>query len=120
MIIEQTVYIPADRRLTLDVPREVPAGRVVLTFTPAGDGAVKDSEYWRTASPAELDAEIERRRGHPVTDEDELNLLRGILRAQGAWKDKPWKNCIEDIRAMREEWAHRDPWNNDPSKRHID
>jgi hypothetical protein len=37
MLIEQTVDIPADRRLTLDVPREVPAGRVILTFTPAGD-----------------------------------------------------------------------------------
>jgi hypothetical protein len=35
MIIEQTVEIPPDYRLTIDVPREVPVGRVVLTFTPA-------------------------------------------------------------------------------------
>jgi hypothetical protein len=39
MVIEQTVDIPASRRLTLDVPREVPAGRVVLRFTPADGGA---------------------------------------------------------------------------------
>ena len=32
MTITQTVDIPADRRIT--VPREVPTGRVVLTFTP--------------------------------------------------------------------------------------
>jgi hypothetical protein len=34
MVIEQTVEIPVSRRLTLKVPREIPSGRVVLTFTP--------------------------------------------------------------------------------------
>jgi hypothetical protein len=34
MIIEQTVEIPADRRLVLDVPPEIPTGRVILTFSP--------------------------------------------------------------------------------------
>ena len=37
MSITQTVDIPASYRLTIDVPREVPAGRVVLTFTPITD-----------------------------------------------------------------------------------
>ena len=37
MIITQTVEIPADRRITIEVPREVPTGPVVLTFTPASD-----------------------------------------------------------------------------------
>jgi len=32
MTITQTVEIPADRRIT--VPREVPTGPVILTFTP--------------------------------------------------------------------------------------
>jgi hypothetical protein len=36
MSITQTVEVPADHRLTIDVPREVPAGPVVLSFTPAG------------------------------------------------------------------------------------
>jgi hypothetical protein len=35
MSVTQTVEIPASHRLTIDVPREVPAGSVVLTFTPA-------------------------------------------------------------------------------------
>ena len=35
MAITQTVTIPANRRLVIDVPREVPAGPVILTFTPA-------------------------------------------------------------------------------------
>jgi len=34
MTITQTVEIPADRRITLEVPRDVPTGPVILTFTP--------------------------------------------------------------------------------------
>jgi hypothetical protein len=37
MTITQTVEIPASRRLTIDVPQEVPAGRVVITFTPMAE-----------------------------------------------------------------------------------
>jgi hypothetical protein len=37
MTIEQIVEIPADRRLVLDVPPEIPVGRIVLTFSPAAD-----------------------------------------------------------------------------------
>jgi len=34
MSVTQTVEIPANRRLVIDVPREVPTGPVILTFTP--------------------------------------------------------------------------------------
>jgi len=45
MTIEQTVEIPANHRLVIDVPAEVPAGRAVITFTPAVDqGSDKVSE----------------------------------------------------------------------------
>jgi hypothetical protein len=40
MSVTQTVEIPASRRLTIEVPREVPVGRAVLTFTPVS--AVKE------------------------------------------------------------------------------
>jgi hypothetical protein len=33
MTVTQTVDILADRRIMLEVPREVPPGRVILTFT---------------------------------------------------------------------------------------
>jgi hypothetical protein len=39
MTIEQTVEIPADRRLIIDVPREVPVGKTVLAFTPVFETA---------------------------------------------------------------------------------
>jgi len=34
MTITQTVEIPAEGLRTIEVPREVPAGKVILTFTP--------------------------------------------------------------------------------------
>jgi len=34
MPITQTIEVPADRRIILKVPREVPTGTVILTFTP--------------------------------------------------------------------------------------
>ena len=34
MTIEQTVEIPASHRLTIEVPRTVPAGRTIIAFTP--------------------------------------------------------------------------------------
>ena len=37
MTITQTVEIPVDRRLIIDVPREVPTGPVILTFTPVSE-----------------------------------------------------------------------------------
>jgi len=35
MTITQTVEIPPDRRITLEVPPQIPAGTVILSFTPA-------------------------------------------------------------------------------------
>ena len=37
MTITQTVEIPADRRITLEVPPQIPVGPVILTFTPAAE-----------------------------------------------------------------------------------
>jgi len=72
MIIEQTVEIPADHRLTIEVPHEVPTGkaRVVIQF-PALDEAypaVPPEEKGKMSSPT----------------------FREVLRrTQGAWKDNP-------------------------------
>jgi len=45
MSITQTVEIPANRRLTIDVPPEVPTGPVILTFTPAGTEPKKERVF---------------------------------------------------------------------------
>jgi len=39
MNITQTVEVPISHRLIIDVPREIPSGRTILTFTPASDGS---------------------------------------------------------------------------------
>jgi len=47
MNFTQTLEIPANRRLTIDVPREIPAGQVIITFTPvsitAGDSVSSEA-----------------------------------------------------------------------------
>jgi len=39
MSITQTVEVPASHRLTIDVPREIPEGPVILTFKPAAEAS---------------------------------------------------------------------------------
>jgi hypothetical protein len=38
MTIEQTIEVPANRRIFLDIPPQIPVGKVILTFTPATEG----------------------------------------------------------------------------------
>ena len=46
MTITQTVDVPASRRLTIEVPREIPPGQVILTFTPkAAEQDKKEREF---------------------------------------------------------------------------
>jgi hypothetical protein len=45
MTISQTVKIPVNRRLIIDVPSEIPTEAVIITFTPA---SVKTSEKSET------------------------------------------------------------------------
>jgi hypothetical protein len=35
MTLQQTITIPASRRLTINVPGTIPVGKAILTFTPA-------------------------------------------------------------------------------------
>jgi hypothetical protein len=35
MTIVQTIEVPADRRITLEVPPEIPVGKTIIAFTPA-------------------------------------------------------------------------------------
>jgi hypothetical protein len=37
MSVTQTVEIPTNHRLTIDVPPEVPTGRAIISFTPQAD-----------------------------------------------------------------------------------
>jgi hypothetical protein len=42
MTIEQTIEIPVNRRITLEVPRTVPVGKTILSFTPVSVSQTAD------------------------------------------------------------------------------
>lgn len=48
MLMEQTVEIPVNHRLTLDIPAEIPAGKAVLElkFTPLCESHRQTGETW--------------------------------------------------------------------------
>jgi hypothetical protein len=54
MIIEQTIDVPASRKLILDVPPEIPVGKVILTFTPTQGASPKESLEQLTAELRDL------------------------------------------------------------------
>jgi hypothetical protein len=84
MSVTQAVEIPANHRLTIDVPREVPAGPVILTFTPAAakkpvnqrsEPAIKNADE-RAKRRAEFLAEL---RSQPTPHADALlGILSGL------------------------------------------
>jgi hypothetical protein len=44
MSVTQTIEVPESRRVTLEIPREIPMGQVILTFTPASSNKKKMTE----------------------------------------------------------------------------
>ena len=92
MTIEQTVEIPNSRRITFEVPKEVPAGRarVIIQFP------VREDTQADVTIPPEAKGQMNN------------EAFRQVLRnAYGAWKDNPWTNHLEDVNAMRDEWEQR-------------
>jgi hypothetical protein len=67
MTVTQTVEIPASHRLTIDVPREVPVGPVILTFTPKASAADDDGLDYEGECP------ICAAHRDPVTGEELFN-----------------------------------------------
>ena len=52
MSVTQTVEIPVNRRLVIDVPHEIPTGRTLITYTPVPEQDRKPiSRYFGILSP---------------------------------------------------------------------
>jgi len=95
MSVTQTVEIPANRRLTIDVPREVPTGPVILTFTPK---TVNDD---RLAFEGECPICAAHR--DPVTGEERFNAvtLAAMQEARDIMNGKiqvKWNHSIEEAK----------------------
>jgi hypothetical protein len=121
MVIEQTVEIPANHRLILDLPlpENIPPGpaRVVATIVP---------EQGQHTAPGEEDAREEAVKKDPQVQEIlRAGAARSEARASGLSEGslKPWYGILADskawgkeldtvaeIRKLRDEWT--DPWEN--------
>jgi hypothetical protein len=89
MGIMQTVNIPDTRRITIDVPSEVPTGRVVLTFTPAPLAAPPRTAEEALKIAIERNADPNRK---PISRH--FGKHKGILGGDG----------VAYQRAIRDEW----------------
>ena len=104
MTITQTVEIPADRRrLTIDVPREIPAGRTILTFTPAAVKKPTNHRFDSSPLPG----------GNARTVEEALKMAaekaadpnrKPISRLFGTLSEHSFGDPVAYQRAIRDEW----------------
>jgi len=90
MIVEQTVDIPTNRQLYINVPPEVPTGRTVLTFIPAS--AHKDIDSAR--------AIWDSNRINSKELKAKLNSLKGSLKNNSFGS----MDGVTYQRNVREEW----------------
>ena len=91
MTITQTVEIPENRKVTIDIPSDIPVGtiRLVIQF-PFTENAQK------AAVPMEAKGQLNNEA-----------FRQALRRAHGAWKDNPWMNHLSDVNSMRNEWEQR-------------
>jgi hypothetical protein len=97
MSVTQTVEIPASRRLTIDVPREIPVGRAVLVFNPVTDAAVPDPKSRRDPRTTEEALIMAEER---AADPNRKPLSRHFGTLKGLWDG----DAVAYQRALRDEW----------------
>ena len=88
MSITQTVDIPPSRQLTISVPREVPVGRTILTFTPDPVAKQGRSDSQRKIVPSlaslwgidserdTMDAYFARKQADKAREDEQFERLR--------------------------------------------
>ena len=95
MTVQQTVEIPPDRRLFIDVPPEIPVETVILSFTPVSTiSKNKDLEYaektwaYNRTHPEELKAKLQKLQG--CLGENAFGGMDGAAyqcKVRGEWDD---------------------------------
>jgi len=93
MTVKQTVEIPASRRIILDVPRAVPEGKTILTFTPVSVPQAANNSP-RTISEALQMAEAK------AADPNRKPISRHFGALKGIWEG----DAVAYQRKLRDEW----------------
>ena len=86
MTITQTIEVPASRRFTLEVPPEIPVGRVIITITPAADAECPLCAKYRDPKTGELRFNAETIAAFEEGDA----MLRGEIPAK-------WYNSLDEM-----------------------
>jgi hypothetical protein len=107
MTIQQTIEIPANRRLTIDVPQEVPVGKATITYSPTPE-AGRDVPAGRRNIPDDLAALVqeaakraERERSDPVYRAEIVEIYR---KCQEGGPVLGGIDGMEFQRRVRDEW----------------
>jgi hypothetical protein len=107
MVIQQTIEIPANHRLTIDVPQEVPAGKATITYSPepksgqavpAGRGKIPDDLLPFVQEAARR---AERERTDPAYRAEIAEIRR---KCQEGGPIFGGMDGMEYQRSMRDEW----------------
>ena len=77
MSVTQTVEVPASHRLTIDVPREIPAGPTVIVFKP-----VAEVSHYMTAQEA-MDRGLGLGSGPRIDPMEAIKCCSGIAKRLG-------------------------------------
>jgi hypothetical protein len=120
MTLQQTVTIPADRRLVIKVPWEVPAGAAEITLS-FKDAAAEPRP--KTLVPIHVCHTLDEARSDAArksTPEAREEFQRVMRETHGAWSANPWTDHLADVRAMRDDWDDHDPWSGAQAKRGQD
>ena len=102
MTITQTVDVPVNRRLTIEVPHEIPTGRTILTFTPASaeaEASAKKSSSLPGGSYSTIEEALQ------AAEEKARDPNRKpISRLFGTLKPGTFGDPVAYQRAIRDEW----------------
>ena len=94
MSITQTIDIPASHRLTIDVPREVPEGKTILTFTPAS----ADQRSEAPLHPCPLCAgNIDPETGNPRYNAETIAGMQEVEDMISGKVPTKWYNSLEEM-----------------------
>jgi hypothetical protein len=103
MSITQAVEVPVSHRLIVDVPREVPAGPVILTFTPASVQKSKDRRHDTAPLPGGSYGTVEEALQAAAEKAADPNR-KPISRLFGKHKGIFGGDGVAYQRAVRDEW----------------